>query len=59
MIDRGKALALREYEGAMTEFLTSVRTRDTRSDFPKGYSSRRCNGPKSAALLMEAVPRRN
>jgi hypothetical protein len=28
------ALALREYEEAMTEFLTSVRARDTLSDFP-------------------------
>ena len=26
--------ALREYEEAMTEFLTSVRARDTLSDFP-------------------------
>ena len=26
--------ALREYEEAMTEFLSSVRARDTRSDFP-------------------------
>jgi hypothetical protein len=25
---------LQEYEDAMTEFLTSVRARDTRSDFP-------------------------
>jgi hypothetical protein len=26
--------ALQEYEDALTEFLTSVRARDTRSDFP-------------------------
>jgi hypothetical protein len=26
--------ALQEYEDAMTEFLTSVRARDSRSDFP-------------------------
>ena len=26
--------ALREFEEAMTEFLSSVRARDTRSDFP-------------------------
>jgi hypothetical protein len=28
------AAALQEYEEAMTEFLTSVRARDTGSDFP-------------------------
>jgi hypothetical protein len=28
------ARALQEYEEALTEFLTSVRARDTRSDFP-------------------------
>ena len=28
------AAALQEYEDAMAEFLTSVRTRHTRSDFP-------------------------
>jgi hypothetical protein len=28
------AAALQEYEDAMAEFLTSVRARDTRSDFP-------------------------
>jgi hypothetical protein len=28
------AAVLQEYEDAMTEFLTSVRARDTRSDFP-------------------------
>ena len=28
------AAALQEYEDAMTEFLTSVRARDSRSDFP-------------------------
>ncbi len=28
------ARALQEYEDAMTEFLTSVRARDSRSDFP-------------------------
>ena len=28
------ARALQEYEDAMTEFLTSVRARDGRSDFP-------------------------
>ena len=28
------AAALQEYEDAMVEFLTSVRARDTRSDFP-------------------------
>jgi hypothetical protein len=28
------AAVLKEYEDAMTEFLTSVRARDTRSDFP-------------------------
>ena len=30
----GEAAALREYEEAMTEFLTSVGARDARSDFP-------------------------
>jgi hypothetical protein len=34
-MDKAKvAGALQEYEDAMTEFLTSVRARDTRSDFP-------------------------
>jgi hypothetical protein len=34
-MDKAKvAAALQEYEDAMTEFLTSVRARDTRSDFP-------------------------
>ena len=28
------AAALQEYEDAMTDFLTSVRARDSRSDFP-------------------------
>jgi hypothetical protein len=28
------ARALQEYEDAMTDFLTSVRARDSRSDFP-------------------------
>jgi hypothetical protein len=28
------AAVLQEYEDALTEFLTSVRARDTRSDFP-------------------------
>jgi hypothetical protein len=28
------AAALQEYEDALTDFLTSVRARDTRSDFP-------------------------
>jgi hypothetical protein len=28
------AAALQEYEDAMAEFLTSVRARDSRSDFP-------------------------
>jgi hypothetical protein len=29
-----KAAVLQEYEDAMTDFLTSVRARDSRSDFP-------------------------
>ena len=33
-MDKAEAAALQEYEDAMTEFLTSVRARDTRSDFP-------------------------
>ena len=34
-MDKAKvAGALQEYEDAMTEFLTSVRARDTGSDFP-------------------------
>ena len=34
-MDKAKVAAvLQEYEDAMTEFLTSVRARDTRSDFP-------------------------
>ena len=35
MVDKAEvAGALQEYEDAMTEFLTSVRARDGRSDFP-------------------------
>jgi hypothetical protein len=34
-MDKAKvAGSLQEYEDALTEFLTSVRARDTRSDFP-------------------------
>ena len=34
MDEKEVTAALQEYEDAMTEFLTSVRARDTRSDFP-------------------------
>ena len=33
-MDKAEVAALQEYEDALTEFLTSVRARDGRSDFP-------------------------
>jgi hypothetical protein len=33
-MDKAEVAALQEYEDALTEFLTSVRARDDRSDFP-------------------------
>jgi hypothetical protein len=33
-MDKAEVAALQEYEDALTEFLTSVRARDSRSDFP-------------------------
>jgi hypothetical protein len=34
VMDKAEVAALQEYEDALTEFLTSVRARDGRSDFP-------------------------
>ena len=33
-MDKAEVAALQEYEDALTEFLTSVRAQDGRSDFP-------------------------
>jgi hypothetical protein len=33
-MDKAEVAALQEYEDALSEFLTSVRARDGRSDFP-------------------------